>query len=212
MAKIQLESNRTFYLTLTSMIQSLAMGYLLTSIDFTAMPPIADVLQAVATFTLIILVWHEYAISTMLFVWVVDLWDSVIPFVFGFTEFFIISTLNTRKFGSEWWFIGLSGFAIVSLLAFINQYSKSAAHKENDFAVSLLRPHSKKTIVFVMASAVTFFVEGVIAHSSGRKGWAFFVLVLVATGTCIGFSSREVFLYPKIMRKIVNRYASSSRP
>jgi hypothetical protein len=111
-AKIQLESNRTFYLTLTSMIQSLAMGYLLTSIDFTAMPPIADVLQAVATFTLIILVWHEYAISTMLFVWVVDLWDSVIPFVFGFTEFFIISTLNTRKFGSEWWFIGLSGFAI----------------------------------------------------------------------------------------------------
>src|ERR1035438_340722 len=113
-AKIQLESNRTFYLTLTSMIQSLAMGYLLTSIDFTSMPPIADVLQAVATFTLIILVWHEYAISTMLFVWVVDLWDSVIPFVFGFTEFFIISTLNTRKFGSEWWFIGLSGFAIVS--------------------------------------------------------------------------------------------------
>jgi hypothetical protein len=90
MAKIQLESNRTFYLTLTSMIQSLAMGYLLTSIDFTAVPPIADVLQIVATFMLIVLVWHEYAISTMLFIWVVDLWDSLIPFVFGFTEVFMI--------------------------------------------------------------------------------------------------------------------------
>ncbi len=212
MAKIQLESNRTFYLTLGSMIQSLALGYLLTNIDFTVVPSIAGALQILSTLTLIILVWHEYAISTMLFIWIVDLWDSVILFTFGFVEFYIISTLNTRKFQAAAWFFGLCAFAIVSLLAFINQYSKADMHKENDFAMSLLGSDRKKTLRFVAMSAFTFLIEGVVAHVCGRAGWAFLSATLAATGTCVSFAAREVRLYPRIMKKIANRYSSPPSP
>ena len=82
MNRIPLESHRAFYLTLISMIQSLAFGYLLATLDLTVMPTGTQMLQICTTFVLIVVVWHEYAVSTMMFVWLIDLWDSLIPFIF----------------------------------------------------------------------------------------------------------------------------------
>src|ERR1019366_3193443 len=111
--KVPLETQRSFYLTLISMIQSLAFGYLLTTI------------------LVILLVWHEYAIGTMLYVWLIDFWDSLIPFLFGVTQFSLISALKAQDWSPSVWFFSLAAFAALSFWAFMNQFVKGSAYVEN---------------------------------------------------------------------------------
>jgi hypothetical protein len=92
--RVPFETQRSFYLTLSSMIQSLAFGYLLATVSLLSLLTPAYWLMVLNTFIVIVLVWHEYAIGTMLYVWLIDFWDSAIPFLYGITQFSLISALK----------------------------------------------------------------------------------------------------------------------
>src|SRR5438270_417065 len=71
------------YLTLTSIIQGVALSTLVirveaTSERFTA----ADWLLAAATLLTFLVVWHEYLMQALAYVWLPTLLDSVVPFGF----------------------------------------------------------------------------------------------------------------------------------
>ncbi len=77
------------YLTLTSIIQGVALSALVVRVEshypqFTA----TDWLLAIATFIAILLVWNEYVMMVLTFVWVPTLLDSVVPFAFLVGELF----------------------------------------------------------------------------------------------------------------------------
>ena len=79
------------YLTLTSIIQGVALSALVVRVDssypqFTA----TDWLLAIATFIAILAVWNEYVMLVLAFVWVPNLLDSAIPFAFLAGELFAI--------------------------------------------------------------------------------------------------------------------------
>jgi hypothetical protein len=77
------------YLTLTSIIQGVALSALVVRVEshypqFTA----TNWLLAIATFLAILAVWNEYVMLVLAFVWVPTLLDSAIPFAFLAGELF----------------------------------------------------------------------------------------------------------------------------
>jgi hypothetical protein len=77
------------YLTLTSIIQGVALSALVVRVEsqypqFTA----TDWLLAIATFLAILAVWNEYVMLVLAYVWVPTLLDSALPFAFLAGELF----------------------------------------------------------------------------------------------------------------------------
>jgi hypothetical protein len=194
-------STQTFYFTLTSMIQSLAFGFLLTSINLTTLPTPTYVLQVITTFLVIVVVWHEYAIGATVVTWVVSLADSLIPFLFGVVEFGLIVALSRKDLGLVWWFTALFVFAIISLAALRNQYRNLSKDDTMKATLELLRP--RKWTVYVLISGVSFLLEAVAVHSARTSGWIPVAMVL-ASGFTLGYFAfkREIRLYPRVMSQL----------
>lgn len=77
------------YLTLTSIIQGVAISTLVARIEATSSRfDAADWLLATATFLAFLLVWHEYLMQALAYVWMPTLLDSLVPFAFLVAELF----------------------------------------------------------------------------------------------------------------------------
>jgi hypothetical protein len=78
------------YLTLTSIIQGVALSTLVLRIETTSDHfSAADWLMAIATFLGFLLVWHEYLMQALAYVWLPTLLDSAVPFAFLVAELFM---------------------------------------------------------------------------------------------------------------------------
>lgn len=78
------------YLTLTSIIQGVALSTLVIRIEATSERfAAADWLLAAATLAAFLVVWHEYLMQALAFVWMPTLLDSVVPFGFLVAELFM---------------------------------------------------------------------------------------------------------------------------
>jgi hypothetical protein len=119
------------YLTLTSIIQGVALAYLVVVVDDEMKTfDSAHWLLVVTTFLIIAAAWHEYMTAVTVFVWVPRLLDSLIPFLLGGSEVMLIRSLRDQS-ELEWSFVAAGFVALVTLIAFINMY-KSAAGEEDE--------------------------------------------------------------------------------
>lgn len=127
-----IQSSGSFYLTLASIIQSLALAFLLQQVfgeigrDW---PPLAYWLQSAVSFVIIVLVWHEYAMGAAAYSWMVDLIDSIIPFLFALTQYMIIYFSEPRAvlgnlLQPQAWLLSVLLFTLVTILAYWNQDRK----------------------------------------------------------------------------------------
>jgi hypothetical protein len=132
------DAQSSFYLTLVSIMQSLALGYLLQTLGSTLIAngglPWNMIFQSLTVLICIVLVWHEYAIGTVVYWWRLDIMDSAIPFIIGIAEYFSIAVIaipETHKhLGAvryALWVWSLAAFALTGTIAYINQSSKAKA-------------------------------------------------------------------------------------
>ena len=139
-----------FYLTLVSIMQGLALGYLLQVVaaELTTSGTISvlTAVQFIACLTLLIIVWHEYAMGTVFFRWRLDMADSAIPFMFGICEYIMIAALSIPTSGHilsasrfALWLWSLPAFCVVSCLAYWNQYSKAVIDDDSREMVVVCR-------------------------------------------------------------------------
>lgn len=78
------------YLTLTSIIQGVALSVLAARVEATyAQFDATDWLLTIATFLGFLEVWNEYLMQVLAFVWVPTLLDSLVPFAFLASELFM---------------------------------------------------------------------------------------------------------------------------
>jgi hypothetical protein len=87
------------YLTLSSIIQGVAAGFLASIVTsnyrhFSAVPYILTF----TTLLVIIEIWHEYAMGVMAFSWIPTIADTIIPFFFGVIEVFLAQSLSEDPF------------------------------------------------------------------------------------------------------------------
>ncbi len=71
------------YLTLTSIIQGVALAVLAARVEATYTQfDSTDWLLTIATFLAFVTLWHEYLMQALAFVWIPTLLDSLVPFAF----------------------------------------------------------------------------------------------------------------------------------
>ena len=151
------DAHTGFYLTLVSIMQSLALGYLLQVLGAElvakgTLPPNL-VFQAVTSLLTVILVWHQYAIGTVAYRWKLDIFDSTIPFLMGIGEYSMIAAMaipetKTAVSGMRFvlWLWSLAAFAFVSIFAYLNQYGKAELEIESKVFIAA----SKRSLLYTI--------------------------------------------------------------
>lgn len=161
------QAHSGFYLTLMSIMQGLALGYLLQVVaaEVTSRGSISilTTFQAIASLLIIIIVWHEYAIGTVLFRWKLDFLDSAIPFLFGIVQYIMIAAISIPLVGHavsgirfSLWLWALPAFCLVSCLAYWNQHSKAVVDEDSNYIKAVPRSN----LIQALGTALLF---GVIA-------------------------------------------------
>lgn len=175
------QAHSGFYLTLVSIMQGLALGYLLQVVasEVTSQGSISPLTtcQSIASLMVIIIVWHEYAIGTVLFRWKLDVLDSAIPFLFGIVQYIMIAAISVPIVGHAMserrfslWLWALPAFCLVSCLAYWNQYSKAVVDEDSTY----IKPVPKGNLVQAFGTAIAFsLVAGfnAIFHLQGSTQW-----------------------------------------
>jgi len=79
------------YLTLTSIIQGAVITTLVARVEATSNAySAANWLLVAATFLSFVLIWHEYLMQALAYVWMPSLVDSLVPFAFLAVELFVV--------------------------------------------------------------------------------------------------------------------------
>lgn len=156
------DASPSFYLTLISIIASLAFGYLLSKLEPKYLYGndwrFLYWLKVIASFQAIIITWHEYAMSTATFKWVLNYIDSLIPFLFGIMLFGIIENLNCEK--THLWFYFLSGFTFIAIIAYANQFVKTKREDENRLILFIMPSYHPFSILSSIVCTMLFFGFG----------------------------------------------------
>jgi hypothetical protein len=88
-------SFRDIYLTLISIIQGMALAYLIETIgaDYSRLN-LDQVGRAVLVFLFIVAVWQEYLIGSVMYAWIPGMIDSAAPFLIGASQGLMIATIT----------------------------------------------------------------------------------------------------------------------
>ena len=188
------ELHPAFYLTLVSISQSLAFGYLLLSFRDLLMNNVFSIwlsfLAGIATFMLIVLVWYEYAMGTLCFKWILGYWDSFIPFLFGIAQFALIHSIIT--FDYSLWFNSLAFFTFIAYFAYLNQYYRSKKEKNvNKEVLDAVGKNPLKTLIITILYMALFCCMGEIARLYEDRMAVLLFLLIIANVMILGFSIRS---------------------
>jgi len=133
--KKSLEATPTIYLTLISIIQSLPLLLFAEQLDFKFESPFEffeRMLMYIAILQMIVITWHEYALSTICFTWAVGFSDTWIPMLLGVCQYWVVGNAEIKKIGL--FLLSLTIFVLLALLAFINRDRKMRRILSNEAA------------------------------------------------------------------------------
>jgi hypothetical protein len=170
----------TTYLTLTSIIQGVALAYLVSVVDEEMHTfRFANWLLVVTTFLAIVAAWYEYMNAVTVFVWIPRLRDALIPFLLGGSELALIRSLRSQT-ALETSYLAFALLTFVVLAAFLNMYSSAASEGEpNRRLLEELIGFHRFTIAFVAVAGVSVLAFAVV------EAWAAESTALdVATAAC----------------------------
>lgn len=199
-------------MTLTSIIQGVALAYLVVVVD-DEMSEFhgAQWLFVVAAFLAIVSAWHEYMTAVTVFVWVPRLWDAVIPFLVGGSELMLIRSLR-RPGGLEWSFLALGVLAAVTLLAFLNMYRSAAAEEDlNRDLLARTAFYKELNLTFVSSAGVLLFSFAAVEAAANGSARLDVVLSAIALGLVLVFVIRGYFYWNRIIQ-IARDDTASERP
>ena len=178
------------YLTLTSIIQGVALAFLAARVEATYTQfDATDWLLTAATFVGFLEVWNEYLIQVLAFVWVPTLLDSIVPFAYLACELFMGHFVyhNLRS-----WLLTLSLIYIVGALSsVVSSIQARTFADENRDVARVLAPQGwfrdALNVVFVVLSLCAWAL-----YDALRLGQAQFIVALVAFISIIVFVGSSV--------------------
>ena len=146
-----MRSHETSYLTLLSIVQGVAIGFLGASMP--SRHATVEWLLFLATFAFLILVWAEYNMGVACLSWIPTFRDVLIPFALGVTEIFMSRLLGQPRY----WFFWAAVFCLIGYLAFLNMHTRAKRYPENSEVLSMLGWWKAAGEYFCIASAAIFF-------------------------------------------------------
>ncbi len=117
------------YITLTSIIQSVALGYLVTVFERDGIAKRTEAwVLGVTMFAMIVDVWNEFRVGASTFLWYARIWDALVLFLFGAIQLAMIGSLKDLEQLRWIWFCGYAGVFLVALCAYWNVGTMTRAH------------------------------------------------------------------------------------
>jgi len=195
------------YLTLTSIIQGVALAVLAARVEATyAQFDATDWLLTIATFLAFVTLWHEYLMQALAFVWLPTLLDSLVPFAFLASELF---AAHFVYHGLRNWLLALCFSFIVGGAALLLTLTQSRLlREENRDIVRALKPQRRLrtalTAVIIVVSLCAWALYDVL-----RLGQVQFVVALVALVGIIVFLGSSVPYWNRILAYSRGEYQAS---
>jgi hypothetical protein len=201
------EAAGSFYLTLISVIVSLAVGFLLSKVEIDLLigPDWSLVywMQVLSTFVFIVLIWHEYAIGAMFYVWIIGIADSLIPLLFGAGLFGVITALGPKQLPA--WFLAMSLLCLVAFLSYWYQAVRARRYVDNKRLLVELGSFSRVAMAFCFLTTV-FFAAAAYAVWAHGESWLRLSLTALGTTGLVAFG----FLVTIWRGRAVDRLESAS--
>jgi hypothetical protein len=190
----------TTYLTLTSVIQGVALVYLVGVVDndmhaFGA----AEWILVVATFLMIVAAWHEYMTAVTVFVWIPRLPDSLIPFLLGGAELVLIRALGEQT-ELQWFFLAMAVTSLLTVVAFLNMYASAGAEREkNRLLLENTRYYEWLSLTFAGCSAVLFLLFSAVEARATESGTLDVVLAATTLALVVAFLARSAIYWNRVI-------------
>ena len=185
------------YLTLSSIIQGVALAFLAARVEATyAQFDATNWLLTAATFVGFLTVWNEYLMQVLAFVWVPTLLDSLVPFAFLAGELFMAHFVYNNLRG---WLLTLGLIFVVGGAAQILTVTQARSlADENRDIIRVLAPHFRVRAV-LCAVIVVLCLCAFALYDVLRLGQAQFVIALLAFALIIVFSSSSVPFWNQVL-------------
>lgn len=142
--------HETSYLTLLSIVQGVAIGFLGASMP--SQPVVSEWLLFAATFAMIVLVWAEYNMGVAGLSWIPTFRDALIPFALCITEIFLSKLLKQPRY----WFYSAALFCVIGFFAFLNMHTRARRYPENEEVLRALGGWKAAGESFCLISAAIF--------------------------------------------------------
>ena len=177
------------YLTLTSIIQGVALSTLVIRVEGTFEHfDTADWLLAAATLLAFLLVWHEYLMQALAYVWMPTLLDSVVPFAFLVAELFLAHLVYGNQ--RAWLLVAALAFAVGVLAYAVRRSQTYRNSRDNAGVVQAIRDYAALRFVLTVAPIFLFLAAwalyDVLGFGNARivvAAVAFVIVVAVIAGT-----------------------------
>lgn len=195
------------YLTLTSIIQGVALAFLAARVEATYTQfDATNWLLTATTFVGFLTVWNEYLMQVLAFVWVPTLLDSLVPFAFLACELFMTHFVynNLRS-----WLLTLGLIFIVGGAAQILTITQARSlPDENRDITRVLAPHYRVRAA-LSAVIVVLSLGSLALYDLLRLGQAQFVIALLAFALVIVFTSSSVPFWNHVLAYARGEYRNS---
>jgi hypothetical protein len=199
------ETSPSVYLTITSIIQGVALGLLAEK----AIPHLSPLViaQAIGVFAILVLLFHFYIVTTILLRWAPSVLDALVPFIVGAVEipptFYLGHTVRWSGSVAFLWLVGSLG--LVS-----SRYSIPANGFRNvpEAEGALIRLLGQMLSVTVVSTILTAACSLLAWHYRPYQScWAFVapvitVMSVAAIATIMEYRVREVYSYYGIERTL----------
>ncbi len=154
--------NASTYLTLLSIIQGVSLSFfafyfIANFSDYHA----SSWVISLTTFVLIILTWFEYVVGITVFEWIHGFADTMIPFFMFGAEIALVCNMGTDL---KFWFVSMSIFCLLALLAFINMYRKAGLEPEHSELLNHIKTEISFTKIYLILSSVSFLAFFVVVN------------------------------------------------
>jgi hypothetical protein len=186
----------TYYVTLVSIIQSIALGLLfaalfneVSGITRGTFDPIWTIL-IIGTFFIIISIWITYTRTVPAMRVIPQTLDAIIPFFFGLTQALAIFCISLHEIA--WFYFSLSSCAGVAILQYIHSFRQARFHYENNREfLEKMGPWDRKAIMMAVIRGSIFIVFGLSEAFLKLKSLYFAIFFLLINVLLIIFLHRS---------------------
>ncbi|HEU0028128.1 MAG TPA: hypothetical protein VFQ25_13525 [Ktedonobacterales bacterium] len=153
------------YLTILSIVQAVALGELARVVadGYPQFTP-AQWALALLTFLILIIIWNHVTTDAMVWVWIPDWRDSVIPFLLGAFELYQAHALVA---GLGPWLFGMVAGATLAVLEFFHVGRQARLEAEDAEALRIFRRRSWSDLLQGVVGIGLFFILGMASVAAG---------------------------------------------
>lgn len=184
---------RDGYVSITGIIQGVALGFLLSAVgerwhqNLALSNKVMIVTQSLSVFVTIVTVTHRYLLLTVIGRWVPTSFDTFIPFALGVGEIGMALVIGK----SSLWWATVAMFSVASVITFVHSRARSTAAAFGEVPQLYVRFRRITLLGIVMLSSLALVGICLCVLSSNRigSGWFYAIMPLVCSAVSFVFDA-----------------------